>query len=87
MPAIVGVNFSLSQVVVSPLFGWQRIYSPGAHPVDLPLAGVSLGFDLTMTRAIHILPEITWAVSPTDGPESDSIRMIHGGIAIIYHRD
>jgi len=87
VPAILGINLSASQIVISPLAGWQRVYSAGARPIDIPFAGASLGIDLAMTDAIHLIPEITWAASPTDGPESDTIRMIHGGVAVFYHHD
>jgi hypothetical protein len=81
-PIIFGINFGRNQLVLSNSVGWQRWYSTGATPVDIPFAGMSVGFDWRFSERWSVINEVTVASSPTELAEMGRSQLLHFGIAI-----
>jgi hypothetical protein len=85
-PAIFGIDLGRHQLVLSADIGYQRVYSSGARPVDVPFAGTSLGFVWQVARSWAILPEVGVERTPTMNIITDDSRLFHVGIAAIWRR-
>lgn len=85
-PLIGGVELGRHQLVVSVNGGYQRWYSSGARPVDVPFVGQSLGFVWQVRRRLALLPEIGSAFTPVKNSMTDDSRLFHAGVAVIWNR-
>ena len=86
LPVIVGINLGRHQLVLAPNLSWQRWYSTGARPVDVGAYGSSLGFRWQVSRRFAILPEFSWARSPTALTKYDNTILLHAGIGLVFGR-
>jgi hypothetical protein len=85
-PIIGGVELGRHQLVVSITGGFQRWYSSGAGIVDVPFIGDSLGFVWQLTERWALLPEIGSAWTPTANFMTETSRLFHAGIAVVWTR-
>jgi hypothetical protein len=85
-PVIGGVDLGRHQLVVSVNGGYQRWYSSGARPVDVPFIGQSLGFVWQIKDRWALLPEIGSAYTPVKNLMNDDSRLFHVGVAVIWNR-
>lgn len=85
-PVIGGVELGRHQLVVSVTGGYQRWYSSGARPVDVPFVGPSLGFLWQIKDRWALLPEIGSAYTPMKSTMSDESRLFHAGVAVVWNR-
>jgi hypothetical protein len=85
-PVIAGVELGRHQLVVSVNGGYQRWYSSGARPVDVPFVGESIGFLWQIGRRWAVLPEMGSAFTPTKNMVTDDSRLFHVGVALIWSR-
>lgn len=87
LPFIVGINLRRrDQLVIASSLAWQRWYSTGAHPVDIPSLGMSLGYRWQITHRFALMPELTVASSPTALRGFGDTAMAHAGIALVFGR-
>lgn len=87
VPLIVGVNLGRShQLVLSPTLAWQRWYSSGARPVDIPSLGASLGWRWQVSQRFAIFPELSFAKSGTALAQFDNTALLHAGVALVFGR-
>jgi hypothetical protein len=84
VPLIVGWNLGRHQLYLSPKVGWQRWWSRGAMPVDVPFAGAGLGFTWRVRERWSIVPEATALRSPTSLDQSDGMAIVHVGIGLVF---
>jgi hypothetical protein len=61
----VGVRGDRDQIVFGPRVGWQRWYSSGARPVDVPQIGSSLAYAWGVRPSLTVMPELSLLYSPT----------------------
>ncbi len=85
-PVIGGVELGRHQLVVSVDGGYQRWYSSGARPVDVPFVGQSLGFLWQIGDRWALLPEVGTAFTPVPNLMTDDSRLFHAGIAVVWSR-
>jgi len=85
-PVIGGVELGRHQLVVSVNGGYQRWYSSGARPVDVPFVGESLGFLWQVSKRWALLPEVGSAYTPVKNLMNDDSRLFHVGIAAMWNR-
>ena len=85
-PVIGGVELGRHQLVVSVNGGYQRWYSSGARPVDVPSVGESLGFLWQVSKRWALLPEVGSAYTPVKNLMNDDSRLFHVGIAAMWNR-
>jgi hypothetical protein len=85
-PVIGGVDLGRHQLVVSVNGGYQRWYSSGARPVDVPFIGQSIGFLWQIKRRWALLPEVGSAYTPVKNLMADDSRLFHVGVAAIWNR-
>lgn len=85
-PIIGGVELGRHQLVVSVTGGFQRWYSSGAQRVDIPFIGDSIGFLWQLTDHWALLPELGSAWTPTANFMSDTSRLFHVGVAVLWVR-
>jgi hypothetical protein len=85
-PLIGGVELGRHQLVVSVNGGYQRWYSSGARPVDVPFVGQSLGFVWQIKPRWALLPEVGTAFTPVPNLMTDDSRLFHAGLAVIWNR-
>jgi hypothetical protein len=85
-PIIGGVELGRHQLVISVTGGFQRWYSSGAQRVDVPFLGDSIGFLWQLTDHWALLPEAGSAWTPTANFMTDSSRLFHVGIAVLWTR-
>jgi hypothetical protein len=87
VPLIMGVNIGRDhQLVFSPTLAWQRWYSTGARPVDIPSLGASLGWRWQLSRRFAIFPELSFARSGTALSKFDNTTLLHAGVALVFGR-
>jgi hypothetical protein len=84
VPVIGGVELGRHQLVLSVVGGYQRWYSSGATPVDVPFVGNSLGFVWQVGKNWALLPEVGAAWTPKDNFMSESSRLFHAGLAAMW---
>jgi hypothetical protein len=88
VPLILGINLRKSdQLVIAPAVAWQRWYSTGARPVDVPSLGMSLGYRWQISQRFALMPEMTLASSPAALAGFGDTAMAHVGIALVFGRD
>jgi hypothetical protein len=85
-PIIGGVELGRHQLVVSVTGGFQRWYSSGAQRVDIPFVGDSIGFLWQLSDHWALLPELGSAWTPTANFMSDTSRLFHAGVAVLWVR-
>jgi hypothetical protein len=85
-PLILAVDLGRHQLVYSPTAGYQRVYSTGARPVDVPFAGWSLGFRWQLNRRWALLPEGTVGYTPARNFMTEDSRLFHAGVALLLTR-
>lgn len=83
-PVIGGVELGRHQLVLSVVGGYQRWYSSGATPVDIPFIGQSLGFVWQVGKNWALLPEIGAAWTPKENFMSETSQLFHVGIAAMW---
>jgi hypothetical protein len=83
VPVIFGINMGRHQLAISPSVGAQRWYATGAEPVDIPFAGMSLGFNWRLSEHWSLLPEVSSSRSSTALADMGSSQLVHFGIAVI----
>ena len=86
VPLILGVNLGRHQLVLSPYGSWQRWYSEGTSPVDVPALGTSVGFYWQITRRVALHPELAMAWTPVVINNRGDTRLGHLGIAVVFGR-
>jgi hypothetical protein len=86
VPLIIGLDIGDDQLVFTPTVGWQRWYSSGAHPVDLPFSGTGLGYAWRLTERYTLLPEISVSSSRATLETSDKTVLFHAGLALVIGR-
>lgn len=86
LPVIGGVDLGRHQLVWSVVGGYQRWYSSGARPVEVPFLGQSIGFLWQITDRWALLPEAGSAYTTTRNFMTDETRLFHLGIAAVYTR-
>jgi hypothetical protein len=82
-PLILAADLGRHQLVYSPTAGYQRVWSTGARPVDVPFAGWSLGFRWQLNRRWALLPEGTVGYTPARNFMTDDSRLFHVGVALL----
>ena len=85
-PIIGGIELGRHQLVVSVTGGYQRWYSSGARPVDVPFVGESLGFVWQLSKRWALLPEVGTAYTPVKNTMTDDSRLFHAGVAVLWSR-
>jgi len=85
-PVIAGIELGRHQLVVSVTGGYQRWYSSGARPVDVPFIGESIGFLWQIKKRWALLPEVGAAYTPVKNMLTDDSRLFHAGIAVLWNR-
>jgi hypothetical protein len=85
-PIIGGVDLGRHQLVWSIVGGYQKWYSSGAHPVEVPFIGDSLGFVWQINDRWALFPEAGLAYTPTRNFMTDETRLFHFGLAVVYSR-
>lgn len=88
LPLVIGWNLGAKrhQLYWSPRVGWQRWWSAGSMPVDVPFAGSTLGFAWRVRDRITIIPEGTVLRSPTSLDNSQGSAIVHFGIGVVFDR-
>ena len=86
VPLIGGVDLGRHQLVYSVIGGYQKWYSSGASPVEVPFIGQSLGFLWQINSRWALLPEAGNAYTPTRNFMAEHTRLFHLGIAVMYSR-
>lgn len=85
-PVIGGIDLGRHQLVLSLAGGYQRWYSSGARPVDVPFVGESVGFLWQLSKRWALLPEVGTAYTPVKNLMTDDSRLFHVGIAAMWNR-
>jgi len=85
-PVIGGIELGRHQLVLSVNGGYQRWYSSGARPVDVPFVGESIGFLWQIKHRWALLPEVGSAYTPVKNLMTDDSRLFHVGVAVIWNR-
>jgi hypothetical protein len=83
VPVMLAVDLARHQLIYSPTAGYERYYSTGARPVDVPFAGWSLGFRWQLSRRYALLPEGTVGYTPARNFMTDDSRLFHLGVALL----
>lgn len=86
LPVSFGIRLGKHQLIWAPNVSWQRWYSMGTNPVDIPAAGSSLGFEWKVNERYTILPELGWSISPVELANFDRTVLVHFGIALTQRR-
>ena len=86
LPVIGGVDLGRHQLVLSVTGGYQRWYSSGAHVVEIPFVGESLGFLWQLGEHWALLPEAGTAWTPAPNFMTSDSRLFHVGIAVVWTR-
>jgi hypothetical protein len=86
LPVLVGINVrrGLDQLVIGPRVGYQRWYSSGSMPVDLPYWGASIGYAWAATRSLTVFPELALTRSTTLVQSRDRHRMVRFGVGFLF---
>lgn len=82
LPLSVGVRLGRHQLILSPALGWQRWYSMGTNPVNIPSVGASLGFRWKVGERYTLQPELGWSVTPVELNNFERTVLLHLGFAI-----
>jgi hypothetical protein len=85
-PVIAGLELGRHQLVGAITGGYQRWYSSGARPVDVPFVGPSLGFLWQLGRRWALLPEVGSAYTPVPNMVTTDSRLFHVGVAVVWSR-
>lgn len=85
LPLVIGLNLGAKrhQLYWAPKVGWQRWWSAGAMPVDVPFAGSSLGFAWRIRERLTLIPEATLLRTPTALDNSAGSAIVHVGLGLI----
>jgi hypothetical protein len=86
LPVIGAVDLGRHQLVLSIVGGYQRWYSSGARPVEVPFLGDSLGFLWQINDRWALMPEAGIAWTTTRNFMTDETRLFHMGLAVLYTR-
>jgi len=86
LPVIGAVDLGRHQLVWSVVGGYQKWYSSGARPVEVPFLGDSLGFLWQINGRWALMPEAGVAWTTTRNFMSEETRLFHLGIAVLYTR-
>lgn len=84
VPLILGVHLGKHELIISPYAAWQRWYSEGTRPVDIPSLGTSIGFFWQVSKRIALLPEVSFANTPVRANSQDDNVLGHVGIAVVW---
>jgi hypothetical protein len=85
LPLIIGINLGARrhQLFLSPKIGWQRWWSAGATPIDVPFSGAGIGFAWRLGSAT-LIPEITAVRSPVEINSQGSTAIVHVGLGLMF---
>jgi hypothetical protein len=85
LPVVVGVNLGRRrhQLYLSPKVGWQRWWSAGSMPVDVPFAGTGIGFAWRVRSHVTLLPEISVLRTPTSLDHSEGGAILNVGLGLM----
>jgi hypothetical protein len=85
VPVVIGLNLGARrhQLYLAPKAGWQRWWSDGSMPVDVPFSGVGLGFAWRVRRNVTVLPEISVLRTPTSLDNSEGAGILNAGIGLM----
>jgi hypothetical protein len=86
LPVIGGVDLGRHQLVWSIVGGYQKWYSSGARPVEVPFLGQSIGFLWQINDRWALLPEAGSAYTTTRNFMTEEPRLFHLGLAVVYSR-
>lgn len=86
VPVIFGVDLGRHQLVYSVVGGYQKWYSSGASPVEIPFISNSIGFLWQINDRWALLPEAGNGWTPTRNFMTEDTRLFHLGIAVMYSR-
>ena len=86
VPVIGAVELGRHQLVFSIVGGYQKWYSSGARPVEIPFLGDSIGFVWQLSKNLAVVPEAGLAWTPTRNFMTDETRLFHMGFAFMYSR-
>lgn len=86
VPLLAGINVrrGLDQIVLGPRVGYQRWYSSGSMPVDIPYLGLSAGYAWQATGKLTVFPELGVTKSSTRLQNQDRHTMLRFGIGFIW---
>ena len=84
LPLIVGWNLGRHQLYLSPKVGWQRWWSRGAMPVDVPFAGAGVGFAWRLRKRTSLITEVTALHTPTSLDNSDGAGILNVGVGLVF---
>jgi hypothetical protein len=85
-PLIGGVDLGRHQLVVSVTGGYQRWYSSGAQPVEVPFIGESIGFRWQLSKSWALMPEVGAAYTPMSNFMTPDSRLFHMGVSASFTR-
>jgi hypothetical protein len=86
VPVIGAVELGRHQLVFSIVGGYQKWYSSGARPVEIPFLGDSIGFVWQLTKNLAVVPEAGLAWTTTRNFMNSETRLFHMGFAFMYSR-
>lgn len=89
LPLLVGINLrgGRDQLVLGPRVGWQRWYSTGARPVDVPQVGTTIGYAWAVRPTFTVMPELSWLYSPVEVNGMDGgTALFSFGIGFVFDR-
>jgi hypothetical protein len=86
VPLIAGIDLGRHQLVYSIVGGYQKWYSSGANPVEVPFVSNSIGFLWVLNDRWALLPEAGSGWTPTRNYMTDDTRLFHLGLAVMYSR-
>lgn len=86
LPLVAGVNLrrGRDQLVFGPKVGYQRWYSSGSMPVDVPFGGVALGYAWAANDRLTVFPELSLLRSPTPVQDEGRYVMFHFGVGFMW---
>lgn len=86
LPVLAGVNLrgGRDQLVFGPRVGYQRWYSSGSMPVDVPFAGLSLGYAWAANARLTVFPELSVLRSPTPIADEGRYVMARFGVGFLW---
>lgn len=86
LPVLAGVNLrgGRDQLVFGPRLGYQRWYSSGSMPVDVPFAGLSAGYAWAANDRLTVFPELSLLRSPTPIRDEGRYVMFHFGVGFLW---
>ena len=83
VPVVVGLNLGRHQLYLAPKVGWQRWWSAGSMPVDVPFAGAGIGFAWRIGHHTTLVPELSVLQTPTSMDNSKGAAILNLGLGLM----